>query len=489
MPADVNHIDNEMLLCYNLIDVLYNKSICMKYCLGIQKGIIFMKLSLKFPENLYSDVRVEEAYSLSYVIENDDVSNDSDRSESGAMIRVFDGKLWYTTSTNDLDAIQKELDSLAKLATPNPDIYNHPEVRNLEVNVDSVLLFSGDNDVRKVDHDTVKALAEEYVKDCVDRSLSEINYWEIFVGLTHNTYSFCSSKGAAIERDIQEAKLFAADGITVNGVTTYAIKAYVKQSFDELRGHKDEILENREKYLDYARNAVDVEPGDYTCVLSPVTTAMFTHESFGHKSESDFMLNDQTLRDEWIMGKKVGNDIVSICDDGTLVHHGFVPYDDEGTKAKATWLIKNGILTGRLHNAKSAATLGEELTGNARAQDYSNFPVVRMTNTYMEPGTTKVEDMIAGIEDGIYVWNVSSGGGQAMFTMRPTVCYRIRNGRICEPVRVNVINGNVFRTLFDIDAVGDDFEIFDTYTCGKNGQSAIVSAGGPTIRVKQLTVN
>ena len=75
------------------------------------------------------------------------------------------------------------------------------------------------------------------------------------------------------------------------------------------------------------------------------------------------------------------------------------------------------------------------------------------------------------------------------FTMQPNLCYRIRGGKLCEPVRANVITGNVFRTLFDIDAVGSDFTLFNTYTCGKNGQSVPVSAGGPTIRVKKLTVN
>ncbi len=448
-----------------------------------------MKRNLRFPEKLYSDVRIEESNSLWYTIQNDDVTGDSDTSEVGAIIRVFDGRLWYTTSTNDLNSIQAELDALARLATPNPDIYNHPEIRNLEVNKDSKLIFAGENDTRKVGRDMVKALAEEYVAACVDRSVTEINAWGVSVSTSHSVYSFYSSKGAEIERDMQEAFLIFSFAITVNGITTYAGKPYITLSFDELRGHQAEILAERDKYLDYAHNAVDIEPGDYTCVLSPITTAMFTHESFGHKSEADFMLNDRTLRAEWVMGKKVGNDIVSICDDGNLVRHGYVPYDDEGTAAKETWLIRNGVLTGRLHNAKSAAALEEELTGNARAQDYKNFPVVRMTNTYMAAGTTRVEDMIREIKDGIFVANVTSGTGQAMFTMRPSLCYRIREGRICEPVRVNVINGNVFQTLFDIDAVGDDFEIFDTFTCGKNGQSAIVSAGGPTIRVKRLTIN
>ena len=112
-----------------------------------------------------------------------------------------------------------------------------------------------------------------------------------------------------------------------------------------------------------------------------------------------------------------------------------------------------------------------------------------MTNTYLEKGEDAPEDIISGVEDGIYVYGVNYGTGSATFTMQPNLCYRIRGGKLCEPVRANVITGNVFRTLFDIDAVGSDFTLFNTYTCGKNGQSVPVSAGGPTIRVKKLTVN
>lgn len=112
-----------------------------------------------------------------------------------------------------------------------------------------------------------------------------------------------------------------------------------------------------------------------------------------------------------------------------------------------------------------------------------------MTNTYMKGGNDDPENMVKEVKDGIYVHNASSGTGMSTFTMSPTLCYRIRDGKLAEPLRVHVITGSVFKTLFDIDAVGTDFELFDSGTCGKNGQSADVALGGPTIRVKSLTVN
>ena len=309
------------------------------------------------------------------------------------------------------------------------------------------------------------------------------------VSCAHTRLSFYSSKGAEIHQDGQNCWLNVFYGITVDGVTTYGGKPYCKMNFRELKGFEEEIIKERDRYLDYAKNAVQAEPGEYTVVLSPCTTAMFTHESFGHKSEADFMLNDKTLQEEWVMGKKVGSELVSICDTGKLLNHGYVPYDDEGTKAGEVWLMKDGVLTGRLHDAKSASTLNEALTGNCRAQSYQHFPVVRMTNTYMAAGKDDPEQMIRDVKDGIYVHMVEYGTGQATFTMKPSLSYRIRDGKLCEPLRINVLTGSVFETLFEIDAVGTDFELFDTYTCGKNGQSVAVSAGGPSIRVKRLTVN
>ena len=288
---------------------------------------------------------------------------------------------------------------------------------------------------------------------------------------------------------MQNCTLSVGYGFTIDGVTTYGGRGYEKFTLKELQGHEGEILKERNRYLDFVKNAVPIEPGEYICVLAPQATAMFTHESFGHKSEADFMLNDKTLQEEWVMGKKVGSELVSICDRGDLRNHGYVPYDDEGIGAKENWLMKNGVLTGRLHDAKSAAVLGEELTGSARAENYLFTPIVRMTNTFMAAGKDDPQKMIEEVKDGIYIYEVDYGTGQATFTLKPKLAYRIRDGKIAEPLRINVLTGSVFQTLFDIDAVGTDYELFDTFSCGKANQSADVSCGGPTIRVKKLTVN
>ena len=442
-----------------------------------------------FPKGLYADIRIESSQTAIYNVQNNDVKQNSETAVEGAMIRVFDGKLWYTSVTNDTANIQSELDSLAAIAEPDPDIENDPVVKMFEVHKDRVLLFEGDKDIRNITREQREGLIKGYIKDCVDENIPELKQWTATYFHSYTLKKFYSSKGAEIVQDYQQCGITLYFDFVVNGITTSGGKSVMGMDFDLLRGREAEIIERRERYLDFAKNAQDVTPGEYVCVLSPDVTAMFTHESFGHKSEADFMLNDKTLQDEWVMGKKVGNEKVSICDSGDMLHRGYIAYDDEGTAPKETWLIKNGVLTGRLHDAKSAATLNEELTGNARAQNFGFTPMVRMTNTYMTAGDTPPEEIIAGVKDGIYVYAVNYGTGQSTFTMQPNCCYRIRDGKLAEPLRVNVVTGSVFQTLFDIDAVGNDLEFCDIGTCGKNGQSMPVSDAGPTIRVKKLNIN
>lgn len=444
----------------------------------------------KFPINLFTEVRIEKTENVQYFIKNGEVEANNSTSVTGVNIRVFDGNMWYTSVTNNLDHIQLEIDNLASLATPNEEIYNDPIVRNFGDNKANMLKYCGENDVRKISRHEREKLVSDYIDACIDSSIEEIKTYYAGYNSHHKIKEYYTSKGAEIKQDMQRCSSYLAFEIVIDGVvTTRAGKYYQELSFDKLKNREQEILAERDRYLDYAKNAIDVEPGDYTCILAPVVTAMFTHESFGHKSESDFMLGDKTLQDEWVIGKKVGNDKVSICDKGNMDNNGYILYDDEGNAAQETWLIKKGVLTGRLHDSKSASVLNEKITGNARAEGYNCSPMVRMTNTYMEKGSDKPEQIISEVKDGIYVYNVNYGTGSSTFTMQPNLCYRIRDGKLCEPIRANVITGSVFKALFDIDALGDDFELFNTFTCGKNGQSVPVSAGGPTIRVKKLTVN
>jgi len=246
-----------------------------------------------------------------------------------------------------------------------------------------------------------------------------------------------------------------------------------------------------------AQRAVDIlsapviKGGQYTVVLDPILAGVFVHEAFGHLSESDFVYENDQLRELMTLGKTFGAPILNIIDGAAVpALRGSYEYDDEGVPASRTYLIKEGKLVGRLHSRETAAKMGEQPTGNARAINYRHPPIVRMTNTFIEPGKTTFDEMISGIKEGVYAKNWYGGTtSMEMFTFSSGETYMIRNGKVAEIVRPVVLTGNVFNTLMNIDAIGDDLEMNQGGGCGKGGQSPLpVSNGSPHIRIQNCLV-
>jgi TldD protein len=234
-----------------------------------------------------------------------------------------------------------------------------------------------------------------------------------------------------------------------------------------------------------------IKGGEYTVVLDPILAGVFVHEAFGHLSESDFVYENAQLKEIMTLGKVFGQPHLNIVDSASRPGlRGSFKYDDEGSPSTKTYLIRQGKLTGRLHSRETAAKMHEKPTGNARAINYRHAPIVRMTNTYIEPGDCAFADMIADIKDGVYCKNWYGGQtSMEMFTFSSGETYRIRNGMICEMVRPVMLSGNVFNTLMNIDAIGDDLDMNQGGGCGKGGQSPLpVSNGSPHIRIQKCLV-
>ena len=263
------------------------------------------------------------------------------------------------------------------------------------------------------------------------------------------------------------------------------------------RGNFSAICELQEKTAEMARHAVDllsapqVKGGEYTVVLDPVLAGVFVHEAFGHLSESDFVYENDRLREIMTLGKEFGGKHLNIIDSAAEPGlRGSYKYDDEGVPSVKTYLIREGKLVGRLHSRETAARMNETPTGNARAMNYRYPPIVRMTNTYIEPREVSFEDMIADIEEGIYVKNWYGGTtSMEMFTFSAGEAYMIRNGQVAEALRPVVLTGNVFSTLKNIDAIGNDLDMNQGGGCGKGEQSPLpVSNGSPHIRIQHCLV-
>lgn len=442
----------------------------------------------KFPEDLYTDVRIETRKTTSISYEDKELKKNKFKAEKGAFIRIFDGERWYYSSITNVENVQAEINELAKMAKPNKDIYNNPVVKRLEINSSEYLKYEKNN-ILKVSNKEKLNLLEDYLEvfnDFEDIVTSKLLYEDNYI-----VKEVISSKGTNVKFDMQNAYIVDRYTLVVDGKTQRGGVNIYEDDFNKLFNRKDFFKEDIIKDIDYVKKAIPVEKGVYTCILSPKTAGVFAHESFGHKSESDFMIGDEAMMREWSIGNKVGSNILNIIDTGNFIGSGYAPYDDEGTKAKENYLIKDGVLKGRLHSAYTAGILEEDVTGNSRAINFENEPIVRMTTTYIGAGNMTKEELFAGVKKGIYIDDILHGSGMSTFTIAPSRAYMIRDGKLAEPVMVSVITGNVMSTLNEIDGLSNEVEIKSLAPggCGKMEQYPLpVGVGGPYVRVNKINV-
>ena len=234
-----------------------------------------------------------------------------------------------------------------------------------------------------------------------------------------------------------------------------------------------------------------VQGSSYTVVIDPILAGLFVHEAFGHLSEADMLYENPDMLETMSIGRRFGSVDLQIFDGAAIAEHrGSYLYDDEGVPATTTQLIEDGVLVGRLHSRETAGKLGEKVTGNARCLDYHYPPIVRMTNTWIGRGKTPVADLFNDIPVGVYAKNWQGGmtNGE-MFTFTAGEAWMIRNGEIAEPVKDVTLSGNVFETLKDIEAIGNDFAWDESGGCGKGGQSGLaVGCGSPSLRIRNAIV-
>lgn len=252
--------------------------------------------------------------------------------------------------------------------------------------------------------------------------------------------------------------------------------------------YADEALRQAQVNLE----AIDAPAGPMVVVLGPGWPGVLLHEAVGHGLEGDFNrkgISNYSGR----MGQQVASKLCTIVDNGTLPNRrGSLNIDDEGTPTQNNLLIENGILRNYMMDKRNARLLNVASTGNGRRESYAHLPMPRMTNTYMLPGQSLPEEIIASVKRGLYA--VNFGGGQVditsgKFVFSTSEAYLIENGKIGAPVKGATLIGNGPDALNKVSMVGNDLQL-DTGVgvCGKDGQSVPVGVGQPTLRVDELTV-
>lgn len=238
--------------------------------------------------------------------------------------------------------------------------------------------------------------------------------------------------------------------------------------------------------------AIDAPAGMMPVVLGSGWPGVLLHEAVGHGLEGDFNRKGISIY-SGKLGEQVASSLCTIVDNGALANRrGSLNIDDEGTSTQNTILIEKGILRGYLLDKHNAQLMGLQSTGNGRRESYSHTPLPRMTNTYMMPGESHPEEIIASVKKGIYAVNFA--GGQVditsgKFVFSASEAYLIENGKIGAPVKGATLIGNGPDILNKVSMVGNDLQL-DTGIgiCGKDGQHVPVGVGQPTLKVDELTV-
>ena len=444
---------------------------------------------IRFPsQGEYLEIRLEKRFFTLIRIQNGLVEKIRQGVEEGGYVRVLNPRTgwWFTTFSgweNLKERVEESLRSSSLLPRSNTGVvYGEP--------VEEVIVVPMADDFRfKLLKDKVDVLLG-YAQILKDTSPSLASFTVEYRDEWREIH-IANSDGSILSIEKPDVSLkFIAVAKKGDTIEMYQNGLAEKGGFEVVRGQENLAQEVAQKALALLE-APPFEGGVYDVILDPVLAGVFIHEAFGHLSEADFLSRNERLQKMMVLGKEVATPVLNVFDDGNIPElRGSSTYDDEGTKTQRTYLIKEGLLAGRLHSRETAYLMKENPTGNARTVSYRFPPLVRMSNTGIEEGRVSKEDLFKDVERGLYAVEYIGGNtALELFTFSAAYGHRIEKGRVGEMVKDVVLSGNLFRTLKKIDAVASDFRWTQVGGCGKGSQTGLPTpTGSPHVRLREILV-
>jgi TldD protein len=440
----------------------------------------------------YADVRAEQVNSTSVRLTNDRFEQAVSGIDQGLGIRVLYKGAWGFSSTSSLEAkdIQATVDTAFKIAkATSKRVKEKAKVCTVKLVKDKVTVKAS-QPLTEVGIDKKMKLVLGFSKTAKDYSSSVVSVTLAYEDVAGQK-AVVSSDGAQILNNLSRVyasvNAVAKQGEKLTSARERMGKIGGFELFNEVSG--DKIIE---KAAERAVNLLKAKPapsGRFTVIVDPRLAGVFAHEAVGHCCEADLVIAGESILAGKI-GQIVGSKLVSIYDDSTLVGGwGSQKYDDEGVPTKKRLLIDKGVLKGYITNKEAAAKLNMEPNGGARAESFSYPPIVRMSDTYIARGDQTFEELLEGIDYGVYL--KASRGGQVdtakgTFQFNAEEAGLIEEGELTTPLLDVSLSGITLETLHNIDAVGKDFEISLGF-CGK-GQTVPAGDASPHIRIKNALV-
>ncbi len=238
--------------------------------------------------------------------------------------------------------------------------------------------------------------------------------------------------------------------------------------------------------------AVDARAGSYPVIINCGWGGVLVHECFGHSLEGDGIRKKTSIREKQF-GQKVCADIVDIYDDSTVPNcRGSFKVDDEGAASRKSHVVEKGVLRGYLWDRLNAKLTGNTSTGNGRRNSYRDYPIPRMTNTYIGAGTSDPQGLIGSVKNGLFCKSLGGGSvnpADGNFSFVVQEAYLIEGGKLTSAVKGATLTGNAADAMLRVEGLGNDLKIDTTRgTCGKDGQFKPVGVGQPTVLFSEITV-
>ena len=436
------------------------------------------------PKVDYIDIRFGMGDNTSILMKDGNVDEINTGMSSGARIRVLNNGAWGFAYTTDLSKINEITETAIKLSN---SLKGDVKLSESEVIKDNIAV-----DVKIPFKDIPIDEKKDLMKDASDAAaIDKVNSTTASYTDSEVNELFMNSEGSEIQVKTSRVRMAlnasATDGeiIQFGHGSLGGVKGFEAISEQDIEEFGRNIGEKAVRLLD----AEPAPSGQFPVIADPELTGVLIHEALGHAVEGDLILqNDSILKGK--LGEQIASDIVNIFDDASLKEgFGYYPYDVEGIKTKPNQLVKDGKLISLLNSRETSSQLGMKSSGNARSI-ISEKPIVRMSNTYLQPRDNSFEELLEDIPNGIYLKG-SRGGqvdtGKGIFQFNAAEGYLIENGQLTTPVRDVSLSGNILETLKNIDAIGNDFKLSVGF-CGKDGQIAPVGDGGPHTRILNALV-
>lgn len=434
----------------------------------------------------FADIRLESSEGTS-ISAKDGITKISSANELGAGIRAFLEGGWgfaYTTQIDRsglTDCAEHAVD-LAKAVREQAEKFSIDVPVFEDVVKTTVLRLPTEVPVAEK-LDFVLQQERESKKTDPRISSSEIGYNDVVL---HKIIA--NSEGTYIDqvvvRSIARAMVYAKEG----ALRQSGYKAKGDSMGFELFENGADIGRTAATQAVSLLNTNPAPSGTFDALLDPSLAGVFAHEAFGHASEADAVISGTSI----LAGKlqqKIGSDAVTIVDDPSLPSYGYMAYDDEGIRTRRKLLMERGILESYLTDVETGSRLGLGSNGSARAQRYDAPPIVRMSNTFFEPGGYSFEELLEGF-DGIYFVGWQYGyttPTTGMLTFKSREAYTVERGELRDHLRDAALSAMTLEILNNITAIERTLK-FDPGTCGKGGQMTPNTTGGAHVRVRDVVV-